>query len=166
MLVPPAPRESRGGPAARRGPRLAPGPRVPAARPRSAAAGYLWSGVVAERRPGPGPRLPEPGGQVDRRALLVVLDPQAVVERRDLVHVPELAAQEGRVQVDRDRGPVRGRRWPPQPEVVGAAVGRGQGEVGAVPVDRPGVAVVAGQDRGLVPLRGRQRLVLAGYHRH
>src|ERR1039457_6630811 len=86
-------------------------------------AGIPGSGIVAERGPGLGPRFPQSGGQVDRRALLIVTDPQAVVERGDLAHVKELAAQEGRVQVDHDRGAVRGRRWPPQPEVVAAAVG-------------------------------------------
>src|ERR1039458_8314294 len=127
---------------------------------------YAGSGIVAERGPGPGPRLPEPSGQVDRRALLVVTDPQAVVERGDLAHVAELAAQEGRSQADHDRGLVRRGRGPPQPEVVVAAVGLGQAQARAVPVDCPRLTVVAGQQRGPGPLRGGQRLVLAGDQRY
>src|ERR1700722_4036669 len=112
------------------------------------------SGIVAERGPSPGPRFPQPGGQVDRRALLVVRDPHAVVERGDPAHVEELAAQEGRVQADHDRGTVRRRRGTPQPEIVATAVRRRKAHGRAVAVDRPGLTVVAGQERGPGPLPG------------
>src|SRR5450631_2787684 len=78
--------------------------------------GHFPSGVVAKRRPGPLPGRPQAGGQVERRALLVVADADPVLERRDLPDPGELAAQQRRVQADDDRGGVAGRRRSPQPE--------------------------------------------------
>src|SRR5262249_13624157 len=60
------------------------------------------SGVVAEGGPSLCPRRPQPGGQIDRHALLVIADSDAVAERRDLPHSSEHSAQQRRVKVDGD----------------------------------------------------------------
>src|ERR1700689_5392175 len=53
------------------------------------------SGEVLESGPGRGPGRLQPGHQVDRDALLVVADPEPVVEGGDFPDVGELAPEEG-----------------------------------------------------------------------
>src|SRR4029077_5400038 len=91
---------------------------------------------LPERGPGPAPRRPQPGGEIDRRSLLVVVDAEAVPERGDAADVGELAAEQSGVDVHRDRRGVSGGRRAPDPEVVGAAVDLRQAVAGAVVLDR------------------------------
>src|SRR5215813_2396987 len=98
----------------------------------------LWagrSGVVAERGPGLGPGLAQAADQVDRRALLVVVDAEAVAERGHLADLAELLVQQERVQADGQGGGGGRRRRAPEPEAVLAAVGGRQAVPGAVPGD-------------------------------
>src|SRR5260221_14191752 len=118
------------------------------------------SRVVAERWPGSLPVGAEPGGQVDPRALLVVGDADAVVEDRDQPDGCELAPQQPRVDVHRDRGGRRPGRRGPQPEAVGAAVHLRQAVAWAVSVDGAGLAVVAGEHGGVRAQPRLERAVL------
>src|SRR2546429_5289838 len=67
-----------------------------------------WSGVIAEGGPDAGPGGAQAGRDVDRRALLVVLDAEAVVVGGDLADDRELAAQHAQVRVDREDAGVPG----------------------------------------------------------
>src|SRR6516164_4880272 len=113
--------------------------------------------VVAERGPGGGPGLPQPGRDVDLNALLLVRDAKAVPERGDGPDVRELAPEQARVDVHGEDRRVAGWRRSPEPEVVVPAIGRGEAEAGSVAVDGPGLAVVRRQDRGVHALPPAQR---------
>ncbi len=69
----------------------------------------------------------------------------------------ELAVEERRVHVHRDRGGVGGGRGAPEPEVVVAAVDLRQVQARAVPVDGAGLAVVPGEERDVLLLLARGR---------
>src|SRR5437764_2970019 len=99
--------------------------------------------IAPDRRPAPG----RARADLDRLAVLVVVDSRGVVDARGQAAVPEVAEVPG-AEADRDHPSraVRGRA--PVAERVVAAVGAWQPEARAVSVDGPGLAVVRGEDHG------------------
>src|SRR3954451_12286569 len=114
---------------------------------------------MVQLRPQAGPRLPWPCADVDRGALLLVVDPQLIVEaQREPAVAEEMREVCAVAEADRDHRRSARRRLPEAGDRVVPGVRAPQAAAPPVLLDRACLAVVGGEDDSASSLCGRQPL--------